>query len=469
MPTLVPDLVWVQGGFRRGLGIEFSASTGRILRIATAGELGATSTPDAAPLLRLANRALLPGFVNAHSHAFQRVIRGRGQWRPADDSRSDFWTWRRAMYEAALTLSPDEIFDVSRFCFLEMLCAGYTTVGEFHYMHRDASGAAYAVPSELAHRVIAAAEAVGIRIVLLNVAYVTGGIGQALQREQQRFATPDLDAWLAETTALADFARARPLLTIGVAPHSLRAVPREWLQPANALSRRLDAPFHMHVSEQPAEVTAVLEAWGRRPVEVLAENGVIDDHLTAVHATHLTFREVELLGTPGPTVCACPTTERDLGDGFLPGKELIEAGARIALGTDSQTLIDPLGEMRLLEYHERLRRLRRVVIAASERDRIAVAPALLAMGTTGGARSLRLNAGILEPGALADFVAVDLEHRALEGWADDTLDALLALCAPPDVVSDVWVGGVQRVQGGHHRLDQESATAFRTVARRLSV
>jgi formimidoylglutamate deiminase len=246
-------------------------------------------------------------------------------------------------------------------------------------------------------------------------------------------------------------------------------VPREWLAPAHALSRRLDVPFHMHVSEQPGEVTAVLEAWGRRPVEVLAENGVIDDHLTAVHATHLTFREVELLGTPGPTICACPTTERDLGDGFLPGKELLEAGAHIAIGTDSQTMIDPLGEMRLLEYHERLRRLRRVVIASNEpADRIAVAPALLDMGTVCGARSLRVPAGRLEPGALADLVAVDLSHRALEGWSDDTLDAFLALCAPADVVSDVWVGGVQRVQGGHHRLDRESAAAFRAVARRLS-
>jgi formimidoylglutamate deiminase len=468
VPTLVPDLVWVQGGFRRGLGIEFSASTGRIQRIASPAELASVSTPDSAPLLRLADRALLPGFVNAHSHAFQRVIRGRGQWRPAEDVKSDFWTWRRAMYDAALTLSPEEIFDVSRFCFLEMLCAGYTTVGEFHYLHRDASGAPYASPSELAHRVIAAAEEVGIRIVLLNVAYVTGGIGQALQPQQQRFATPDLDSYLAETSALADFARTHPLVTIGVAPHSLRAVPREWLQPSNALSRRLNAPFHMHVSEQPAEVTAVLEAWGRRPVEVLAENGVIDDHLTAVHATHLTFREVELLGTPGPTICACPTTERDLGDGFLPGKELLEAGARIALGTDSQTMIDPLGEMRLLEYHERLRRLRRVVIAANDRDRLAVAPALLAMGTECGARSLRLHAGRVETGALADFVAIDLEHRALEGWSDDTLGAFLALCAPADVVSDVWVNGVQRVQGGHHRLDRESAAAFRAVARRLS-
>jgi formimidoylglutamate deiminase len=468
VPTLVPELLWVDGSFRRGLAIEFSASTGRIQRLGAAAQLQETAEPDASPVLRLADRALLPGFVNAHSHAFQRILRGRGQWLPADDSHSDFWTWRRAMYDTALALSPEEIFEVSRFCFVEMLCAGITTVGEFHYLHRDSAGSPYETPSELAHRVIAAAEDAGIRICLLNVAYATGGIGKPLAPEQRRFATPDLEVFLRETRELSDYAGSRPLVSIGVAPHSLRATPRDWLAPLHSLAHGMGAPFHMHVSEQPAEVTAVLEAWGRRPVEVLAECGVIDDHLTAVHATHLTFREVDLLGTPGPTICACPTTERELGDGFLPGKELLEAGARIALGTDSQTRIDLLDEMRLLEYHERLRRLRRVVITARHEDRLAVAPALLEMATGGGARSLRLPAGRFQTDAFADFIAIDLSHRALEGWTDGTLDALLALSAPADVVSDVWVGGVQRVQGGHHRLDRESAAAFRSLSRRLS-
>jgi formimidoylglutamate deiminase len=372
------------------------------------------------------------------------------------------------MYRTALMLQPEDVFEVARFCFLEMLCAGITTVGEFHYLHRDPAGAPYASRAELAHRVIAAAEAVGIRICLINVAYVNGGIGAALAPEQRRFATPDLEQFLTDTVELADYVGALPLVTVGVAPHSLRAVPRQWLAPMHSLAFGLSAPFHLHVSEQPGEVTACLERYGWRPVEVLAEAGVIDEHLTAVHATHLTFREVDLLGTPGPTVCACPTTERDLGDGFLPGRELIDAGARIALGSDSQTVIDPFEEMRLLEYHERLRRQRRIVLAPPNgSDRRAVAPVLLAMATANGARALRLPAGRIEVGACADFVAIDLEHRTLEGWTVDTLDAMLALCSPAAVVSDTWVGGVPRVQGGRHRLDRECAAAFRAVVTRI--
>jgi formimidoylglutamate deiminase len=225
----------------------------------------------------------------------------------------------------------------------------------------------------------------------------------------------------------------------------------------------------MHVSEQPAEVTASLRAYDRRPVEVLADLGLIDEHFTAVHATHLTFREVDVLGTPGPTVCACPTTERDLGDGFLPGTELLDAGARIALGSDSQTVIDMFEEMRLIEYNERLRRQKRIMIGATTQggERLETAPVLLAMGTEQGARSLRLPAGRIAPDLCADFVAIDLEHRTLAGWTGETLDAMLALSAPAGVVSDVWVGGVQRVHGGRHRLDRESAAAFRSVSRRL--
>lgn len=465
MALLIPDLLWHDGRFHRGHAVAFSPVSGRIEAVGPAASL---QPKDDELVLRLSERALLPGLVNAHSHAFQRVIRGAGQWRPAGETKADFWTWRRAMYDAALALSPDEIFEVARFCFIEMLCAGYTTVGEFHYLHRDPDGQPYADRNELAQRVLAAAESAGIRICLLNVAYACGGIGKDLGPEQRRFATPDLERWLTETADLADSVQDRPLCTVGVAPHSIRAVPRTWLGPMHSLAFGLNAPFHMHVSEQPAEITASLEAWGRRPVEVLADEGVIDEHFTAVHATHLTFREVELLGAPGPTICACPTTERDLGDGFLPGRELMRAGASIAIGSDSQTVIDPFEEMRLLEYHERLRRQERVVLTTTTDGREAVAPLLFEMATGAGARSLRLPAGRIEPGAHADFTAIDLGARTLEGWTDGTLDALLALCAPASVVSDVWVAGVQRVQAGRHRLDGEAAAAFRAIARRLN-
>ena len=200
---------------------------------------------------------------------------------------------------------------------------------------------------------------------------------------------------------------------------------------------------------------------------MLAREGVADGQLTAVNATHLTRAEVAILAAPGPVVCACPVTERDLGDGFLPAEELLSAGGRIAIGSDSQTIIAPLEEVRLLEYHERLRKLRRVVLAEQAGERMVVAPGLLDCLTRTGARALRLPAGVLEPGALADFVAVDLGHSALAGWTADTLPELLALCAPPDVVSDVWVDGVQRVRDRTHALEVESVAGFRDVDRRV--
>lgn len=485
-PTLiVPDLVYTTAGrFEAGLAIECDPGTGTITRIGPAEELaepvedgaggGGCSTPDAdlAPgpqIQRLPGRALVPGFVNAHSHAFQRLIRGRTQWRPADDPAADFWSWREAMYAAALSLSADDIFAVSRFCFLEMLHAGITTVGEFHYLHRDPDGDDYADPNELAHRVIAAAEEVGIRISLLKVGYATGGIGEPLGRDQRRFATPTLDGLIADLDALDDRYRDNPLVTVGVAPHSVRAVPREWLRPLHDWAQAHDAPYHIHVSEQPREVEECLAAYDLRPVELLGSEGVVDERLTAVHATHLTPEEVALLGDGRSTVCACPTTERDLGDGFLLGAELLEAGASIALGSDSHTVIDPFEEMRLIEYHERLRRLRRVVINEPGADgRLEVAPRLLQLGTEAGAESLRIPTGRLEPGQLADFFSVDLEHPALAGWDATTLPAILTLSAPPNVVADVWVGGKRRLTDREHEHGAESIEAFQRIAERTA-
>ncbi|HEX7118322.1 MAG TPA: formimidoylglutamate deiminase, partial [Longimicrobiales bacterium] len=456
MPLLIPDLIYRDGRFEAGLGVEYDTGTGRITRVGPAGALaagaggaggaGGAAGGGAGPEVeRLPGRALLPGFINAHSHAFQRLIRGRTQWRPATHPQADFWSWRESMYAAALAMSAEDVFHASRFCFLEMLRAGITSVGEFHYLHRDPEGRRYREPNELAHRVLDAAADVGIRIALLNVCYATGGIGRPLAPEQRRFATPELDAYLRDTADLQDAFRDDPRVTVGVAPHSVRAVPRAWLRELHAWATSRDMAVHMHVSEQPREVEDCVAAYGLRPVELLAAEGVLDERFTAVHATHLSPEEVALLGDAGATVCACPTTERDLGDGFLPGAELLDAETPVALGSDSHTVIDPFEEMRLVEYHERLRRLRRVVLAVpGAGGRLEVAPLLLELATESGARSLRLDAGRLEAGRLADFIAVDLDHPTLAGWTAETLPAILALSAPPDVVADVWVGGVRR-------------------------
>ncbi len=502
MRLLVPDLVYVAGRFESGLAVGIDEASGRIAWVGRAEEVGAgapggvgarpggratsraagssgagpdaaganaaVGAPTAAVVERLPGRALLPGFVNAHSHAFQRLIRGRTQWRPATAPQADFWSWREAMYAAALSLSPVDVFAVSRFCFLEMLRAGITAVGEFHYLHRDIDGRRYPEPNELAYRVLDAAAEVGIRIALLTVCYATGGIGRPLASEQRRFATTDLDEFLRDTADLQDRCRGDAMVTVGVAPHSVRAVPREWLRELHGWAASREMVVHMHVSEQPREVEDCVAAYGLRPVELLAAEDVLDARFTAVHATHLTPEEIALLGDAGATVCACPTTERDLGDGFLPGAELLDADVRIALGSDSHTVIDPFEEMRLVEYHERLRRLRRVVLAVpGDAGRLEVAPLLLELGTEAGARSLGIEAGAIEAGRWADIVAVDLEHPAVAGWTPESLAAVLTLSAPPDVVADVWVGGVRRLEGRRHALDMEAMAAFREVARRV--
>jgi formimidoylglutamate deiminase len=469
MTTLLPDLIYLDGGFHAGYGLAFD-DAGRIAAIAPAGALPAAGSGTA---VTLPGRALLPGFVNAHSHAFQRLIRGRTQWRPADESVSDFWSWREAMYGAALRLEPDEVYAASHFCFTEMLLAGITTVGEFHYLHNDPAGAPYADPAELARQVIRAARDAGIRIRLLNVCYATGSIGQPLADAQRRFATPDLDAFIATTTQLARDVAADPMVTVGIAPHSVRAVPRAWLMALHEVAAARDMPVHMHASEQPAEVDACVAAYGRRPIELLSDDGLLDDRFTAIHATHIDDGEVLLLARSGATVCACPGTERDLGDGILRAVDLVRAGARIALGTDSQTIIDMLEEMRLVEYHERLRTLQRVVVTQGGREArqgatLEPAPLLLNMATTAGARSLRIPAGELAPGSFADIIAIDLAHHTLAGWTGETLGSSLVLSAPAAVVSDVWVGGRRVVTEGRHAGDGDAVHRYNQIARRLA-
>ena len=386
-------MTWVEGRFRRGLAVVVDPGSGRIRSVEASVEASVDEQQrgerEAVPL---PGRALIPGFVNAHSHAFQRLGRGRTQSRPAARDAADFWSWRETMYGIALALDAGDVYDVSRFCFLEMLRTGVTAVGEFHYVHHQPDGTAYRDPNELALRVIAAAEDVGLRIALLNVCYATGGIGEPLEHRQRRFRSSSVDEFLERTGRLHDLVSAaggvrRPdagLVTVGVAPHSVRAVPREWLPTLRSWAGERDVPLHMHVSERPAEVAQCERQYGLRPVELLAEDGLLDGRFTAVHATHLNDHEVRLLGDSGATVCACPTTERDLGDGFLRGLDLLDAGTPICLGTDSHTSLDFLAEMRLLEYHERLRRLERVTItdgAPGGAEWHRVAPPLMEMST----------------------------------------------------------------------------------------
>ncbi len=450
---------------------EARVAQGRVLRGADAelvvGEDGRVLPPDAdvstANLLRLPGRVLLPGFVNAHSHAFQRSLRGRTEFLAAGHERDDFWSWREAMYGAATALDPEGVFAVSRQAFLEMALAGVTTVGEFHYLHHQPDGAPYADEQELALRVIAAAREVGLRVVLLRVGYARAGFGLAENPRQRRFLDPDVDTFLRRAADL----RARvsdPLVTVGLAPHSVRAVPRAWLE---AVARGwAQGPVHAHVAEQPAEVAACLAEHGRRPVELLDEVGLLGPRFTAVHAVHLEPAEVRRLGAAGASVCACPSTERNLGDGVVQADELLAAGVGVALGSDSQAHIDLLDEARQLEGHLRLLRLRRNVLDPGGGQPDGLAARLLAALTSAGAKSLGLEGAALGPGAPADFCTLDLSHPALLG-APAALLASVVLGAPSAAVREVAVGGRLIVRDGRHAGAETIGRDFVATLRRL--
>lgn len=421
----------------------------------------AGAPPPDAEVERLPGKLLLPGLVNAHSHAFQRLLRGRTQAQAPGSPLDDFWTWRETMYRAASALDPDGVAIASRQCFLEMARAGITTVGEFHYLHHAPDGRPYADPLELALRVVSAAREVGLRIHLLRVGYARPGFNASPEPRQRRFYDPDPDAFLGAVAALEQRLRPDPLVTVGAAPHSVRAVPRPWLE---AVARARPATVHMHVAEQPREVEACLAEHHRRPVELLQDLGLLDTRFTAVHAVHLVPHEVPLLARS--SVCACPLTERDLGDGILPADALAAAGTTLCIGTDGQSEIDPLGELRALEGNLRLQRGRRLILPPTGEGPDALARTLLDVATHGGARSLGLDVGRLAPGRPADLCAVDLAHPALLGAPEDGLLAAVVFSAPPSAVTDTWVQGRRVVQDGRHPLEHVAGRDFTALCRR---
>jgi formimidoylglutamate deiminase len=409
--------------------------------------------------LDVGNVALMPGLVNTHSHAFQRAIRGRTERRNPKRKWDDFWTWREQMYTAALSFSRDDIYAVSRAAFLEMALSGITTVGEFHYVHHRPDGVAYDDPNELANTVIAAARSVGLRIALLRVAYAQGGPGKASSLEQRRFVESTPSEYLARLDDLAKKWEANDFVSVGTAPHSVRAVRPEWLSACADWAENRDAVLHIHACEQRAEVEECREAYGVTPVELLRGAGVLSERATVVHATHLSEHDLEILEEYKPTVCACPTTERNLGDGFLPARQLVSRGVPIAVGSDSQSVIDLWEEVRCVEYHARLQAESRNVLAAAA-DVEETSKVLWPMGFANGGRALGLPVGSLAPGMSADFITVDLRHPSLWGTSRATVatDALLSMS--PDAVRDVWVGGERIIENREHPETREIAAEF---------
>jgi formimidoylglutamate deiminase len=453
---VIPEFLYWERALQPGLALGIDAQ-GQVTGVKPAAS-AAGGTP-------LRGRALLPGLVNAHSHAFQRLIRGKTEYVAGGAASDDFWSWREQMYKAATTLDPDGVYVASRQAFLEMALAGVTAVGEFHYLHHAPDGAPYADRTTLSRQVIRAARDVGLRIALLRVAYARSGHQVAPNPRQRRFLDASPELVLSDLAALEAAYRGDAHVAFGLAPHSVRAVPKAWLETFAKLKRPI---VHMHVSEQPAEISACLAEHGRRPVELVADAGLLGEGFTAVHAIHLQPHEISLFGEARATVCACPSTERNLGDGILPADQLLAAGASLCLGSDSQAHIDLLDEARQLEGHLRLARLKRSVLDPGGGEMSGLAARLLHLATASGAASLGLPGGALAQGQPADFFTVDLSHPSVVGASDASLLAGLVFGADKAAVRDVAVGGRFIVKDGHHPLTEESAQAFGALARALA-
>ena len=387
MKAYLLEHAWVDGRVQDTVRVE--VEHGRI----TAVEPDAERT--GVPLRGLT----LPGFANTHSHAFHRALRGRTQ---AD--RGSFWTWREQMYAVAGRLDPDSYYELAKATYAEMVAAGYTAVGEFHYLHHQPDGAPYGDPNAMGHALLAAARDAGIRITLLDTLYLSSGFGAAPEGVQRRFSDGTAARW-------AERAGDGP-----AAIHSVRAVPRDQL---GAFRGR--APLHVHLSEQPRENEECLAAYGVTPARLLHEEGLLGPGTTVVHATHLTDDDIDLLGSTGTRVCVTPTTERDLADGIGPARRLHDAGCPLTVGSDSHAVVDPFEELRALELDQRLATRRRGHWTAAE---------LLAVGTAG--RSIAV-------GQPADLVTIDTASPRTAGTGADEHTAVFAATAAD--VRHVVVGG----------------------------
>lgn len=439
------SLLWTPAGWRGDAGLE--AEGGRITRV-----LDAEPSWDGG--------WVLPGIPNLHSHAFQRVMAGLAERQThAQDS---FWTWRETMYRIAARFDPDSLQAVAAQLYVEMLEAGYTTVCEFHYLHHAPDGRPYADPAAMSKALVAAARETGIRLTLLPVLYMAGGFDRRPLSERQRRFGHDLDAFLRlfeSLRALEDEA-----LRVGVAFHSLRAVPPEAMDAALA-ALPPDIPLHIHIAEQIGEVQDCLAVRNARPVEWLLDHAPVDSRWTLVHATHLTGPETAAVAASGATVAICPTTEANLGDGLFPLREYLDAGGAWGVGSDSHVSVSPVEELRWLEYGQRLQtRHRNIAVRA---DNGSVGETLLHGTLASGAAATGQAVGLLAPGQAADWIVLDAQAPVFAGARPaDVADRWLFAGNRP-LVREVRVAGEAVVRGGRHRDREAIAARYRSTVAAL--
>lgn len=437
-------------GWQRDVLLEWDAH-GDLIRVAP----GAA----AAPGMRQA-QYVLPGMVNLHSHAFQRALGGLTE--RAGDGPDSFWTWRDLMYRFAARITPGQIEAIAAQLFAECLRHGYTSVCEFHYLQRDADGAAYARPAETAERVAAAGQATGMGLTLLPVLYSHAGFGEKpLAPAQARFRT-DVDEVLGIVEALGPLRGGQ--LEVGAAPHSLRAATIDQIR---ALAGGLPPgrPLHIHIAEQQGEVAQCLAHAGRRPVEYLMDHVALDARWCLVHATHLNENEVVALASSGAVAGLCPTTEANLGDGLFPLAPFIEAGGRFGVGSDSHVSQSPVEELRWLEYGQRLLHQQRNV--AHTRERRDVGDYLWQAALQGGALATGRRVGLLEAGRRADLLVLDEQHPNLDGVIESEVLGRVVFCGNDNLVRDVLCGGRWVVEDGRHMAQDEVAQRYRQALRDL--
>ncbi|KPH98478.1 formiminoglutamate deiminase [Actinobacteria bacterium OK006] len=417
-------------------GVALDVTDGRI----TAVRENTATPPPGAEILR---GLTLPGLANAHSHAFHRALRGTVQV-----GSGTFWTWREIMYSFADRLTPDTYHALARAVYAEMALAGVTAVGEFHYVHHTPGGTPYADPNAMGEALVAAADEAGIRITLLDTAYVSSGFGQPPNHHQLRFSDGSAEAWAERSSLLKDREHAR----IGAAIHSVRAVPAGQLATVARWAEERQAPLHVHLSEQTAENDACQAAHGCTPTRLLADHGVLGPRTTGVHNTHLTDEDIALLGDSRTGTCMCPTTERDLADGIGPAAALQRAGSPLSLGSDSHAVIDLLEEARAMELNERLRTRTRGHWTAAALLRAASADGHAALGWQ--------DAGALEAGALADFTTIALDSVRTAGPVPRLGAETAVFAATAADVRHTVVGGRHVVRDGAHALVPEVPQAL---------
>lgn len=431
-------------------------ASGVTISIGTDGRIAEVAVDDGAGAERIGGFAI-PGMANVHSHAHQRAMAGLAE-RSGSDADS-FWTWRDAMYRFALKMNPEEFQAIATQAYIEMAKAGYTAVGEFHYLHHQPDGRRYGNPAELALRCLAAAEESGLAITLLPALYMQGGFNLPPQPGQRRFIN-GIDGFLKLVSALPP----RPLASYGIAFHSLRAVSigamREVLAEVDA------GPIHLHIAEQTKEVEDCLAAMGRRPVELLLESVALSARWCLIHGTHLTFTETSRLAQAASTVGLCPITEANLGDGIFPAEAYRREGGAFAIGTDSNIETSVAGELRMLEYSQRLQHHARNVLAGGP-DR-STGRALYEAAAAGGATALAQPMGAIAPGCRADIVVLDPDHPALLGRHGEAMIDSFVFSGGNAAVRDVFVAGRNIVKDGRHIAEDAACDRFRRALASLA-